>query len=213
MLNILKGVKKQRVRYDTRATLSISQLYSILDSFSTILLGELYNQCMLKAAFLLMWHLALRIGEICATDKHVHNVLRYGNIQVVKNRGSVTSVRVVLSQYKHSSQPAVLLLKPQSSAYCPVKHLLKYFEIRKQGSPFVFIHESGRPLNATYMRNVLRLACAYCSFSFLISLHSFRIGKITQMAAQGTSETRMQLLGRFKSNAYKRYIRVSHVDT
>jgi len=40
------------------------------------------------------------------------------------------------------------------------------------------------------------------------SSHSFRIGAATSLAMEGVPESRIMQLGRWKSNAYKGYIRI-----
>ena len=41
--------------------------------------------------------------------------------------------------------------------------------------------------------------------------HSFRIGRITDLALSGTSYSRIQTIGRFKSNAFQQYIKPSAI--
>ena len=42
--------------------------------------------------------------------------------------------------------------------------------------------------------------------------HSFRIGKASDMAKAGASKTQIALAGRWRSNAYLKYIKPKYID-
>ena len=43
--------------------------------------------------------------------------------------------------------------------------------------------------------------------------HSFRIGAASMAAEQGLSDAQIRLMGRWKSNAFKKYIRINSLTT
>ena len=85
---------------------------------------------------------------------------------------------------------------------------MAYLVARKDGPGPLFRFEDGRPL--TRLRLVLEVRRALDeagASSAGISGHSFRIGAATTAAEQGIEDSTIKDLGRWRSNAYQRYIR------
>ena len=77
------------------------------------------------------------------------------------------------------------------------------------GSGLPFRHRDGRPLSKTTL--VLRICQALTSQGVRagsFSGHSFRIGAASTAAARGLEDSTIRTLGRWKSDAYQRYIRL-----
>ena len=73
------------------------------------------------------------------------------------------------------------------------------------------------PLGTCYISffvEQLNRALRFCNLDpALYKLHSFRIGAATWAAAKGFSDTQIRQLGRWKSNAFLKYIRVPSLST
>ena len=95
------------------------------------------------------------------------------------------------------------------SDLCPVGALLAYLVRRGWESGPLFRHNDGRPLSRTTL--VLRIRQALTSQGVRagsFSGHSFRIGAASTAAARGLEDSTIRTLGRWKSDAYQRYIRL-----
>ena len=67
---------------------------------------------------------------------------------------------------------------------------------------------NGKPIKTTHFTSKLKLALAAIGEdASKFNSHSFRIGAATFWASQGNSELEIQRLGRWQSNAFKKYIR------
>lgn len=67
----------------------------------------------------------------------------------------------------------------------------------------------GSPVSRQFFTAQLRLVLAFCGLDTIkYQSHSFRIGAATFAAASGSSDIQIQNMGRWKSSAFKKYIRI-----
>ncbi len=102
------------------------------------------------------------------------------------------------------------MLKIQaSSGHCPVSSLQTYVCVRPSvhGPLFVFADKSA--VSASYFSDVLR-RCVQAAGLPINSHrpHSFRIGGATMAAQKGYTAVQIAEMGRWKSSAFKKYIRI-----
>ena len=96
-------------------------------------------------------------------------------------------------------------------AVCQVDALLRYLEVRSSTAGPLFIHTDGIPLTRASL--VSRLKQALCQVGIqpdAFNGHSFRIGAATTAAQRGMEDSLIQTLGRWKSDAYKLYIKLPY---
>lgn len=126
-----------------------------------------------------------------------------------------TKLIVTFRSFKHNkSKPVSIMIQSQSnSKYCPVQALSQFLQLRgnKPGPLFMFLDNVAIPQSffATHLKNSLAWAKLD---NKLYKAHSFRIGAATEAAQRGLSEHRIKLMGRWKSDAYKKYIRISMLN-
>ena len=102
-----------------------------------------------------------------------------------------------------------MILSRQPNSTCPVALLSQYFTLRGFRPGAIFLSEDGLPVSRSFFSNQLLRACHLCGLDpSRYKGHSFRIGAASYAADQGFSDTQIRLLGRWKSNAFLRYIRV-----
>ena len=161
----------------------------------------------LKAIMLLAYHGCFRVGEllVSTSDKHT---LRFSNVAYLPYANSLS---FKLESYKHCDTPTTFVINHfHHQSYCPVKAIMEYAEIRpKSTSELMFLHTDGRPVNRKFLANNL----ASCIKKLGINkgsynTHSFRAGRATDMALAGVPHYIIKLTGRWKSDAYLKYIRV-----
>jgi len=79
--------------------------------------------------------------------------------------------------------------------------------VRDARGPLLFVFPDGVPLTARYLLSFVRPAFATVGLNpRAISGHSFRKGGATGLANAGVDDSVVRAHGRWKSNAYHRYI-------
>ena len=102
-----------------------------------------------------------------------------------------------------------IFLGRTSSSLCPVKAMIAYLPMRGPAPGPLFVFQDGTILSRSRLVSAIRTCLsaagmeegAYCS-------HSFRIGAATTAAKKGVKDSIIQILGRWQSSAYLRYVRI-----
>jgi len=163
-----------------------------------------------QAMFALAFHAFLRIGEItvrATSDKDHEHLLKVNQVNLTPQALTVNFI-----SYKHSKgQPFTLSVHPNPLASeCPVQIMHKYLASRGSGSGPLFQLAPSVPVTRTFFNAQLRLALAFCKLpTDRFKAHSFRIGAATTAASMGLSDSQIRQLGRWQSDAFKKYIRCS----
>ena len=93
------------------------------------------------------------------------------------------------------------------NAICPVTVILSYLALRRDVSGPLFILQNERMLTHQIFSDNLDSLLEKLHFKKEnFNTHSFRIGATTSAKAANISDTHIQMLGRWKSNAYRLYI-------
>jgi site-specific recombinase XerD len=99
-------------------------------------------------------------------------------------------------------------LKYQKTKVLSARLLKHYLHVRPSFEGPLFCHYGGKLLTRYQFAAVLNKALNFIRIdSSRIKTHSFRIGAATMHFANGVSQEDIQKMGRWKSDAYKRYIR------
>ena len=205
----LLGYKNCSSRIDARKPVTLSLLHDICTKTSS-LLPTPYDVSLLRAMFLLAFYGFLRLSEITKTPSTSH-VLSQNDVSFQFSSGKVCSVTIVFKSYKHSTgQPFSLVINSQSTNFCPVQALHSYLQQRPQLPGPLFVFKSGRPVSPSYFNNFFKSCVALCiGNSKGFSSHSFRIGAATFSLQHGYSSSQITKMGRWRSNAVDKYLRVS----
>ena len=91
---------------------------------------------------------------------------------------------------------------------CPVTSVLSYMAIRPNTADRLFVFQDGSALTRSKLTSHLREAVASIALKPKgYSGHSFRIGAASTAAAVGLSDTLIQQAGRWRSEAFRLYVR------
>ena len=163
------------------------------------------------AAFTLAFYGFLRASEYTAPNpthfkKQLH--LLRENVTVNKDAMEVLIKGSKTDQFRKST---TLHLPRLGTDTCPVKAMKTFLRHRKHRSTEpLFTFHNGRFLTrldvSTMTKSLLARSVKDVSF---YSSHSYRIGAATTAAAAGLPDSQIQTLGRWRSGAYKSYIRTS----
>ncbi len=160
----------------------------------------------------LMYHGCLRIGEAAVSKVDTHT-LRLDNISFqCSAAGLPKSVLVVFRSYKHSKgEEAEISIKAvPGKQYCPVSTLWKYLSVRPCSThTYLFLKQDGAPVTRDDYSSLLKVALIGTQYRDLyINTHSFRVGRTTDLVTTGNhSEEYIRKLGRWSSDAFRKYIR------
>ena len=203
---LLHGASKLRPSLDCRAPVTKTILHSLVRS-ATHTTDCCYNNTLICSMYLLAFHAFLRIGEMVAgSAKKSHTVLQVD--QVTVNQSECV---VVFRSYKHyHGHPVSLLISPSENAdFCPVTHMRAYLTLRGPAPGPLFVFPGGSPVTRSFFTENLNRSLIWAGFSpKTYKGHSFRIGAATTAAMRGLPEEEIQRMGRWKSQAFKKYIRI-----
>ena len=114
--------------------------------------------------------------------------------------------------FKHSGQHWFRLhVLPTGTTSCPLRHMQAYLKLRGNQSGPLFQHVDGSPLKPYFVNRLLKLAIKSAGLHKTLSSHSFRIGAATWSAKNGYSVEQIKAMGRWRSSAFQKYIRVQSI--
>lgn len=210
----LQGVSKQSITTKTPLLpITKTELTSILSAipFNT---NSDYSHIMYRALFLVCFHACLRAGEVVHSNTNRHT-LQLDQLQKCE-LGSSNTFLIKFLSYKHSTdkqQPQVVLTPNPDKRLCPVKAIERYLKRRGLEKGPLFIKENKKPLSraefSCFLKDCLELEGLS---SECYNTHSFRIGRATQLAQDNAPDSVIQQTGRWKSSAFRKYIRPTYVQ-
>ena len=201
---VLKGAANLCKGSDSRLPVTPAILLSLITALPDIVCCH-YQSRPFASMISIMFHAFLRLGEVTTSP---HNLL-FENVTL-----NLASCAITFSSFKHSSGLPVTISidKSISAPSCPIALLSDYLSLRGSGNGPLFCYPGFISVSPSKFRSVLSSALARSGRADLaITPHSFRIGAATHAAAQGVAPAVIQAMGRWKSHAYQRYIRISAI--
>lgn len=201
---LLSGVKRLRPSIDGRIPITLDIL-AVLVRTAIELAPSFYWGYFYSTVFTLAQRAFLRIGEIlpsCAED--VKKVLQIEDVHIEKTR-----VMISLIRFKNNAKQGTQSIHLTAQATCcPVKLTKRYLKFRgKEPGPF-FAYPNGFPYLRGNFDKMLEKTVKAAGYNVSqIKGHSFRIGGATQAAIEGKSDAWIRNMGRWTSDAYRKYIR------
>ena len=115
-----------------------------------------------------------------------------------------------MHDFKHDyNERPISLFIYRKILYCPIKFLLEYLELRGSNPGPLFIDLDSSPVSRNAFSEQPALAMKISGFNpSYYKGHSFRIGAATLAAQQGCSDAQIRAMGRWKSESFKKYIRI-----
>ena len=164
---------------------------------------------MLQAACCLGFFGFLRAAEFTTPswaefDKDAH--LTIADIAVdSQTYPSIIQVHIKQSKTDPFRQGVFIYIGKSHAAICPVAIITRYLAVRGP----LFLCADGSPLSRNTLVTKVRAALAQAGIdSQAYSGHSFRIGAATTAAKNGVEDSLIQILGRWQSSAYLRYVKL-----
>ena len=180
----------------------LTQLRGAVDADTSM---SVRDRRLLRAAMSLAFYGFLRVGEFTATPLH-RVPLRRHDVWFV---GHQLKVLVRRSKSDQWGRGTIVSVGCSGDSSCLVSSMKRYLKCcpAPSSSP-LFIWEDGSPLTARRFRSQLRVYFGKLgSDPDQFKSHSFRIGAATIAAKVGISSGVIKQLGRWRSRAFKTYIR------
>lgn len=203
---MLEGWRRSAPRsQDVRRPITLDILTQIRFKLRALCWSK-YEARLFSAAFSFAFFGALRIGEVVCTDRLSQRGLLFEDVTVASSH---VVLKIRSSKTDQLGKGALVRLQATLKAGpCPVKDARKYLYLRPKASGPFFLHADGSPLSKQQFTRVMRKAIAAIGLpQEEYAAHSFRIGAATTAAHMGLPAERIMDMGRWKSNAYKGYIR------
>ena len=173
-----------------------------------------FDRIMLWAAFCLAFFTFLRAGELtCSSFANFDGsvMLAVGDVAVdSRTQPSYILVRLKRSKNYPFGQGVTLYVGRSRKKLCAVSAVLAYLAICSPAPGPFFVFEDGGVLSRQRLVTEISTALQEVGLdSSPYKGHSFRIGAATAAAKAGLSDSLIQTLGRWKSSAFKLYVRTS----
>ena len=205
----LHGAKNLRPTKTKLHPINKNLLKLLVNAIPTLNTSQ-YNRTLLRAMMTLLYWGCLRIGEI-ATSNHSDHMLSLQQITIVNQSNHTPYLTINFKSYKHSTGtlPQLRVYSKQDKSICPVTALSSYLQLRPHtNSNALFLHLLGAPISRSFFAQHLRtLLSSTPHKGKKINTHSFRIGRATDLLMAGASDAKIQKMGRWSSNAYRKYLR------
>lgn len=202
---ILYSIHKDK-KCDSRMPITSVKLAQLVKALNDTLSHD-YDRILMTAMFTLAYHALLRIGEMAVSNKNFSNVIKRSQLHILDDKLIIDFIN-----FKHSNGRKFQLeiLPSADKTICSVLSMGKYLSKRSQKEGPLFLTSIGEPVSRKYFHKILNGALNFCGLSKAFHKpHSFRMGFATDACAKGMSSDKIRSLGRWKSDAYKLYIRES----
>ncbi|XP_052226643.1 integrase/recombinase xerD homolog isoform X2 [Dreissena polymorpha] len=196
---------------DKRLPFTIANIRTLL-FFLRSNIKDHYHRVLLKAMFLMAFFGLFRVGELSLSHNGHQNTISRQDLTFLYTDSKLSSAVVTIRNYKHSKGQctSIPLASQSNKQLCPVRALFKYIRLCPSDTGPLFKFANGEPVTATFFRSNLRTCVVASQLSpHRYTSHSFRIGGATHAHSQNMSASQIQQLGRWKSNAYLKYIRAN----
>ncbi len=203
---LCRGIRRQRASIrDSRLPITIPLLKLLKRGLAASLLSS-YQKLAYWAAFTLAFYGCLRVSEYTNPPPHSpHRHLLLSDVRVQ----SALIITLATTKTNQFGPPQAVTIQPTGNSTCPVRAMKKFLlnRTRLRDGP-LFQLEDGSHLSRSDINSWLRCLLRDTGVDpSRYSSHSFRIGSATAAAAAGFSDTQIQRLGRWRSDAFRRYIR------
>ena len=189
-------------------------LYELIRYFSKD--NQWYLEVLYKALFAISYYGLMRVGEVTYSP----HVLRAKNVHLASNKDKLLLILYSSKTHDEASRPQKIKITSNRDDktghylhrhFCPFALMREYLNIRgsyvHDDEPF-FVFRDKSAVLPSHARRILKLIISRLGLNdSLYGMHSFRIGRTTDLIKFGYSVEQVKLLGRWKSNVIYKYIR------
>jgi len=199
---LLVGCTRSYITENKREGLSLQELNQFLDALPQVSQNP-YLAKLFGAAMATSYHGLMRPGELIGS---LH-AIKFSDVKVFQSKILLTLQH---SKANQNGQPEVIEIPKLHGPHCPYKLLRAFLSARPSTPPDFpfFIRGDGSKISSQAYTQIFRDLAVHSTLDPRCKTpHSPRIGKATAMAEEGATSYSIQTAGRWRSNAYKAYIR------
>ena len=208
----LKGGSRGPRDQDLREPITLELLSKLVSALQPVC-ESVYEQKMMKCAYLLAFFGLFRIGEFIADTKTraQKSVILISDIAI---KPGFLKITVRFSKTDQSGKAHSLIFEGQKeNPLCPVRATLEFLKLRGTNPGPLLMHYNGTFLSRFQFNKVLAAALKLADPSKTnVKAHSFRIGGATNAMFKGIPYEQIKSMGRWKSDAAKLYIRQTDIN-
>ena len=202
---LLRGIRRTQGDLHTR-NLRVPMTLPMLDQLFTFIQGHYpgSDTYMLQSAVTLAFFGLLRVSEFTAQNPYTYDssyTLCFNNVFISTN---LIIVQLRASKTDPFRMGVNIRIGVTGTRLCPVQALSRFHQVHPSRVGPLFVFSSGRFL----ARDDLVFLLRSCFPDLNVNTHSFRIGGASAAASAGIADSTIQILGRWSSDAYRRYIRI-----
>ena len=152
-----------------------------------------------------MYLLALRISELLHYSKKFDHALSYNDFKL---KGKLLTI--FIRSGKHNIRPMKYTV---TCDYRFLWHIREFLKLRGSSPGPLFCFKDGKPISRKFF--TAQLHEDLCSLNLKANrynTHSFRAGRTSDLALEGASDRQIALIGRWQSDAFRGYIRPTHIE-
>lgn len=211
LINKLLTAVSRQGSCDIRLPISRPVLHKLVGSLGHTTLSA-FQRTLSSAMFLLAFYGFFRISELAAKSANSGSaVVQYNQRRFLTQQGNVHMIKITITKFKHNAtnRPFDILIERElSSPFCPVQAMLSFCKSRGHQPGPLFCHPDMSKITVSQFNTVLHCCLTFCGLdTSRYKGHSFRIGTACHTADKGFSDAQIWALGRWKSDAFKVYIR------
>ena len=122
-----------------------------------------------------------------------------------------SETEILATTYSTALAPAHLLLSETPSLpWCPVRSLLNYLHTRPPSPGPLFVTQRRTPYTREGVAKTLKASLVAIGVApERYNTHSLRVGRATDLALEGASDATIRATGRWRSNAFLSYLRLT----
>ena len=200
-------MKRSNPSTDSRLPITLDILNILLPKLQ-IICKTMYEAALFKAAFTLAFSALLRIGEFALSKGNSPQRVIHVGDTTFSSDGELIKLCIRHSKTDQQGYGTSVAVHATSGIACAVAAMRNFLQIRPKFSGPLFCHFSGEPLTRYQFSSILNKTLDICNIDHTnFKSHSFRIGAATTLARQGADKDKIQVAGRWKSDAYLNYIR------
>jgi len=203
---LLEGSRRVKgSQEDSRLPITKPLLVKILNVLPQVC-TSIFETKLFSASFLLAFYGFLRVGEVSCKSGGPDHTIKFHDFKILQES---IEFHIASSKNDQAGKGFTISIAKQPSNICPVKAMREYLMVRPPVQGPLFCHFNGKALSSYQFSSVLKKALGHLKANHeRILPHSFRIGRATSCAMDGMLDEEIKLLGRWKSNAYQKYVRI-----